>query len=280
MSEKNWFYAAGIVWPLLVDAASKRAKLSYSEIAPHIGTNPLSVGRALSPIQDYCLDSRLPPLTSIVVGKTTDRPGSGFIAWDVDDIDTAYKLVYDFNWNGIQNPYSGFGPTDTIDTLAEALVAEPDKCRDVYTRVRVRGVAQVVFRKALLEAYGNKCAICGLTFRDALEASHIVPWQSATKAQRLDPRNGILLCSLHHKLFDAGLITVSGSMTIVYYDPIMKDHSYSAIDKSLTVDLHGRMISLPMKKELMPDVALLDVRNSQHGWIKSDSNLEMSKAPR
>jgi hypothetical protein len=35
--------------------------------------------------QDFCWESRLPPLTAIVIGKSSKLPGSGFFAWDVDD---------------------------------------------------------------------------------------------------------------------------------------------------------------------------------------------------
>jgi putative restriction endonuclease len=57
---KNWDHAAGVVWPVLTDAAKNRKVITYGTIAPLIGTNPLNVGRALGPIQDFCLEDRLP----------------------------------------------------------------------------------------------------------------------------------------------------------------------------------------------------------------------------
>ncbi|MFM5204250.1 hypothetical protein ACEUAW_08155 [Aeromonas veronii] len=89
---KNWIHAAGILWPVLVVAAKNREKPIYKELAPLISTNPLSVGKALEHVQSFCMESKLPPLSAIVVSKTTGLPGGGFIAWDIDDIDTASRI--------------------------------------------------------------------------------------------------------------------------------------------------------------------------------------------
>jgi len=44
-------------------------------------------------IQDYCLEEKLPPLTILLVNQH-GRPGEGFIAWDVDDLDEGYRPRY------------------------------------------------------------------------------------------------------------------------------------------------------------------------------------------
>ena len=60
------------------------------------------------------------------------------------------------------------GPDDTQAAFAAALVADPDSAGDVYARVKVRGVVQSVFRRALMTAYDEACAFCGLQFHAAL----------------------------------------------------------------------------------------------------------------
>lgn len=262
--KKNWYHAAGAIWPLLVSSAARHSTVTYAQIAPIIPTNPLSVGKALGPIQDYCLDNRLPPLTSIVVQKATGIPGEGFIAWDVDDLTSAHASVFNFNWALVANPYGDFGTADTPESLAEQIVANPSSAREIYAMVKVRGVAQYIFRAALLGAYENKCAICRFSFPNALDAAHIIPWERANPDQRLDPRNGILLCSLHHRLFDAGLITLTESWKVSYYDPEMKDGPYSSADKQMTVNLHGTNAHLPTNRKLRPCVQSLAFHHKQH----------------
>src|SRR5665647_2819139 len=57
------------------------------------------------------------------------------------------------------------------------------------------------FRSLILSVYNEQCAICNMPVRRLLVASHIVPW-SVDPSQRMNPRNGICLCSLHDRAFD------------------------------------------------------------------------------
>ncbi len=63
----------------------------------------------------------------------------------------------------------------------------------------------------LLRAYEYRCAVCDFDVRIgarsvALDAAHI-KWHQAGGPDEI--RNGIALCVLHHKLFDAGAFTIS-----------------------------------------------------------------------
>jgi len=266
VSGKNWYHAAGILWPRLVDAASKRQTPTYGELSPLVQTNPLSMRWALDPIQTYCLDADLPPLSSIVIGAITGVPGPGFIGWPLDDIDTAHQLVFDYDWSQVPNPYGAFGVTDTPESLARSLVENPENREDVYAKVRVRGIAQTVFKKALVIAYGEQCAMCKLSFPQALDAAHIIPWALASPSQRLDPRNGLLLCSLHHRLFDGGVITITPGGQIQFCDPHMTDGHYSTADESMTVSLHGKAAHLPIDPALRPSREALEHHYQRHSW--------------
>lgn len=66
------------------------------------------------------------------------------------------------------------------------------------------------FREMMLDAYGNQCAVCEFAVRIdnspvAIEAAHI-RWHAADGPS--EARNGLVLCSLHHKLFDYGAFTL------------------------------------------------------------------------
>lgn len=83
-------------------------------------------------------------------------PGPGFIGWPLDDIGTAHELVFAYDWSQVANPYEAFGVMDTPESLAHSLVENPENREDVYAKVKVRGIAQTVFKKALMLAYrGN-----------------------------------------------------------------------------------------------------------------------------
>jgi len=82
--------------------------------------------------------------------------------------------------------------------------------RDAVTKVRVN---QNFFRSMILAGYDNSCCVCGLPIRCLLVASHIVPW-SSDKTLRMNPRNGLCLCTLHDRAFDCGILTVTASLMI------------------------------------------------------------------
>ena len=254
-------HAAGIVWPMLTNAAKNKTTTTYGEIAPKIPTNPLSVGRALGPIQDFCLENRLPPITAIVIGKVSKKPGDGFIAWDVDDLKSAFQIVFDYDWAKVANPYGGFSKSDTIETLGKKLANDPSTGDAIYRLVKGRGIFQKIFRQALIELYGS-CAMCELTFEEALEAAHILPWSKCDKGERADIQNGLLLCATHHRLFDNGWIDVSEKYQIKFQDATMASGPYSKIDRALTVQLHDKALSLPTDKTKWPALSYLRRRSA------------------
>lgn len=252
---RNWEYAAGILWPVLIRKAKAKRTVFYSELAPLIDTVSINVRHALAPILYHCMGSKLPPLTAIVIGTTTDKPGRGFIAWEIDDIKSAYEAVYLHNWDTVENPFGGFDKNDTTETLSRELVDHPDKSEEIYTKVKVRGPAQAIFRAALLTAYDGACSICGLSFKEALDAAHIVPWSKASHSERISPRNGILLCSNHHKLFDSGRIQISEDFKVV--DKYYGKKCHGGADKAATIAFHLKPLRLPNNKGLWPSLELI-----------------------
>ena len=89
---------------------------------------------------------------------------------------------------------------------------------DVVTLTKIR-VGQRFFRRAVMSAYNEQCCITGLSLPTLLVASHIVPWKDDPLI-RVNPRNGLLLSSLHDKAFDAGLITIDDDLTVRVSDKI------------------------------------------------------------
>ena len=67
------------------------------------------------------------------------------------------------------------------------------------------------FRQAVIEAYGYRCAVCGLKIKSPdsitweVQAAHIVP---SSSLGRDDICNGVALCRLHHWAFDVGWFTL------------------------------------------------------------------------
>ena len=58
----------------------------------------------------------------------------------------------------------------------------------------------------MLKRYGTNCAFCSIKRSDLLDAAHIYP---KSKLGTDDPRNGIPLCPLHHRVFDNGFAVIN-----------------------------------------------------------------------
>lgn len=92
--------------------------------------------------------------------------------------------------------------------VAAEVVALPQEERSTERIAQVRErVGQDIFRAALMEYWGGKCPITGITEPALLRASHIKPWADSTDAERLDVHNGLLLAVHLDAAFDAGLIS-------------------------------------------------------------------------
>lgn len=81
---------------------------------------------------------------------------------------------------------------------------------EAEAKVNIRK-GQQKFKKQLAPLWDNQCALCGITLPALLHASHSKPWKDATDVERLDPYNGILLCSNHHALYEQGYIAFDGT---------------------------------------------------------------------
>lgn len=249
---RNWYPVAAKAWPVLVEVASKRTTIFYKELAEKIGEHHRAIRYVLGVIQEFCMDNNLPPLTALVVSKTYGVPGNGFVAWELDDLESGLGYVYSRDWSVMPNPYSGFGAEDSVDSFARELVSNPSSAGEVYRKVRDRGIAQRIFREAVLIAYDYKCAMCDFSFYKALEAHHIVPFYESSAEQRISVSNGILVCPNHHKLLELECFEIKPDMTIEYYDPQENEGPYTVSDRQASVDLHKKKLRLPTNPKLHP----------------------------
>lgn len=255
------------VWPILARVAKQPdPTITYGELAAEIGIHHRAVRYVLSEIQDYCLADKLPPLTILVVNAGDRLPGEGFVAWDADDLTAGVEKVVRYPWSQLVNPFSYAASGHTEEELADKLVNSPSTAGDVYALVKVRGTAQSIFRKALLLAYGSRCAICGLSFEAALDAAHLIPWSAASHEQRMSPTNGVLLCSTHHSLFDTGLITISAEFAVAFYDPNGVDGHYSEADRKMSILLHSKPAFMPTDVRHHPTQEALAHHHRLHEW--------------
>lgn len=85
------------------------------------------------------------------------------------------------------------------------------------------------FRKRLMPIWAHQCAICHIDLSPLLIASRAKPWKDCTEAERVDPYNGLLLCSNHHLLYQQGFIAFDGQGKI-HISPQLAEVNYEKYD--------------------------------------------------
>lgn len=93
---------------------------------------------------------------------------------------------------------------------------------DQYTLHKMR-VNQDFFRKSVLSSYDNRCCITGINVADLLIASHIKPWKSCDKNEKINPANGLCLNPFHDKAFDNGYFTIDSDYRIRVSPMILRE---------------------------------------------------------
>lgn len=112
-----------------------------------------------------------------------------------------------------------------IDDLQAKISSLSQTEQEAVRKVRI---GQGYFRDLLIERYNGKCALCDITTRSMLYASHIKAWADcSTDAEKLDENNGLLLCSHHDSLFDKHLITFDSNGDLVVSSTLSADEKLS-----------------------------------------------------
>jgi len=126
------------------------------------------------------------------------------------------------------------GIIGTLDRpLAQEILDVPDDPaeRQGFARRVRRG--QGAFRKALLRAYANRCAILGSGPEEVLDACHI---DLHAKTGRNESVNGLLLRADLHNLFDDGLLQIDAVSLQVHLKPSLRDTDYWPINGRILRD--------------------------------------------
>lgn len=107
------------------------------------------------------------------------------------------------------------------------------------------------FREDVMRAYSYTCVVCGYDGRIdrnpvGIEAAHI-RWVNVGGPNKVS--NGLCMCSLHHKLFDMGAITINaGSMELV----VSKAFNGLGPPAHQLHGMNGKRIILPVSPEEHP----------------------------
>lgn len=162
------------------------------------------------------------------------------------------------DWEVLVNLSSEIDDRDKTETIStddqldeiDLQIQGVDRERLVRTRVN-----QGFFRSVVLSSYNYTCCITGTSIPEILIAGHIVPW-SEDERNRLNPRNGICINSLHDKAYENGLIAIAPDYSICISKRIKE--SKDSMLSQFFLAYEGRKIIMPSR--FLPDPNLLEVK--------------------
>lgn len=130
-----------------------------------------------------------------------------------------------------------------------------------YALVQVKQrLHQGNFRRAVIQAYGGRCAISGLPEPLLLDAAHIISDKNEQLGQPM-VTNGLPLSKLHHAAFDSNLIGIDADRRVHVKDRLRELHDGPTLKAIQSV--HGQSLLLPERARDYPDRERLAMRFEQ-----------------
>lgn len=111
-------------------------------------------------------------------------------------------------------------------------------------------LGQPSLRLAVLDAYGNQCAVTWEHSLPVIDAAHIRPWAEGG-AHRVP--NGVPLRRDLHRLLDLGYVTIRPDLTFAVSGRLREEYANGRVD----YELDGRQIRLPDNVKARPDPEVL-----------------------
>jgi putative restriction endonuclease len=144
----------------------------------------------------------------------------------------------------------------TLGILGESNLPGEEIERRYLNRETLVRLHQGAFRAAVLTAYRDRCTICTLREVRLLDASHIVADRDPAGVAAV--RNGLALCSIHHRAYDQDLIGVAPDHRVHVAARLRDEEDGPMLD--LLKRAHGGLIQVPRSPGQRPDPALLRER--------------------
>lgn len=193
-------------------------------LAEYMGRTPGSVAMKLCNFAS--LDPEL-PRKGLSGASNLDRK-----MWNKYFYDDALIMVSE------KRMHSVFDKSGMIEPMKEELT---DYCGNGVERLVQFCAHQSFFKTAVMSNFDGQCCLTGISTRELLTASYIIPWKSDIK-NRLNPRNGLCLNALHAAAFCNGFITLDDNLQVLISSKLPRNHSHALI-----LDFEGAKMEMPRK---------------------------------
>lgn len=197
--------AAGVTVSLLHTGSTYADDLSDDGVLYHYPATNRARGRDLAEIEATKAAGRLRMPVFVV---TYPSPGSAR-----RDVRLGWVESWDDSLRTFLITFGSNHPSLPITENEDQPFRLAEERRTARRQVEVR-TGQQRFKFRVLQRYGLRCAVCDINTPQLLDAAHLRPKKEHGSD---DPRNGLVLCALHHRALDARLFAVEPGSLRVHY---------------------------------------------------------------
>lgn len=140
---------------------------------------------------------------------------------------------------------------DQVSMMDSDASSELTRVRRQYvTRAVMQRLHQAQFRRIVLRAYRERCAICQLRHLPLLDAAHILP--DRDPRGRPEVSNGLGLCKIHHSAYDASILGIDPDARVHVREDVLHEVDGPMLRHGLQ-EVHRSRLVLPRRAEERPN---------------------------
>jgi hypothetical protein len=197
----------GICVGLLHTGTSYSDDLSGDGVLYHYPSTNRPPSRDASEINSTKAAGRLQLPIFVITPGSSSTKRRVHLAWVEDWDDQARLFLISFGNSPPAAPEAEHDEDEPFDLTNQT----PRRRAEVDVR---QGQQRFKFR--VLKRYGPSCAVCGMGVLAVLDAAHLC---SKEHEGSDDPRNGLVLCAVHHRALDASLFGIHPETTQIHFTP-------------------------------------------------------------
>lgn len=197
-----WNYQKGIFKPAALGRDGAALSVQTSADSPYADEHDPDAGHFIYKYRGT--DAAHPDNVALRRAWTDQRPLLYLVAVDPGFYDAVFPVYVAGDDPGRLQFQLTADIQSAIGTAADPLVVVGR--RAYATRAVMQRLHQQEFRRVVLRAYNDQCAICRLKHLELLDAAHIL----ADRHPKGEPvvTNGLGLCKIHHSAYDANILGI------------------------------------------------------------------------
>jgi len=248
-----WNYQKGIFKPAVLGRDGAALSIQTSVDSPYDDEHDFEAGRITYKYRGTNPDQ--PDNVALRRAMERQLPLIYLVAVDPGVYD-AIAPVFVVEEDRMRNQFTLVADSVTVRLYPGDSVAQMVR-REYTTRSVLQRLHQQQFRRMVLAAYRNQCAICRLRHIPLLDAAHILP-DRHPRGEAAVP-NGLGLCKIHHSAYDSNIIGIDPTGRIHVRQDILREKDGPMLKYGIQ-EIAGSRLVLPRNPASQPNAEYLAER--------------------